>query len=504
MIRHINIVDTLRVDPWVTSAALPALASLAYSQDDSFQPAVSEKTRNIFRNRLSSAFTHLVSAPDSFLYAYELLKRFEPSAVDMAQEVSATRDRALADIDRITKKATVIEDRRKKPLQAVSLLYGLAIFQLYNGEADAVSLLDELNSCYDVMVRKKGQANSPVLSVALVEILLSFISKPSVLLRKIAQHVVTAFSGEITEEGITALIDVLESSENLKGQQELFDQDDEVNEEVEEDDEDELDSDVEIVDVNRDSVGDESDESEDQGGGDMDDDKEEDDEDDGAAQMLDDALAKALGTHRADQDLNEASSDSYADMSDSEMMALDSKLVEIFSQRKKQPSKKQEKMEARENIVNFKTRVLDLLEIYVKEQSANEAAFKLLLPLLRLMRTTTAKHLSEKAHRVITTFAKASKSVKISEEMQVDVSSRAKILKDIHEEASKDPSHAFARAASTASLLLASTLYRSDKDTVKKIATVYRDTQVKWIKGEWKIQASFFHDWVNWCQSHVS
>ena len=44
------------------------------------------------------------------------------------------------------------------------------------------------------------------------------------------------------------------------------------------------------------------------------------------------------------------------------MMTLDAKLVEIFSQRKKAPNKK-EKKGAKENIINFRNRVLDLLEI---------------------------------------------------------------------------------------------------------------------------------------------
>merc|ERR1712093_171946 len=100
--------------------------------------------------------------------------------------------------------------------------------------------------------------------------------------------------------------------------------------------------------------------------------------------------------------------------------------------------------------------------------------------------------------------AKASKSAKKDGVAEVNAPEQIKLLKAIHLEASKDPSHLFARAASSASLLVASSLYRADKGSVKKISTVYRDSQVAWVEGEVKMQAAFFVDWVNWCQSHAN
>ena len=149
--------------------------------------------------------------------------------------------------------------------------------------------------------------------------------------------------------------------------------------------------------------------------------------------------------------------------------------------------------------------MLDLLEIYVKDQAASPVAAGLLLPLLKLIRTTTAKPISEKARNVITVFAKASRGLKpIEDPVKFDRSQRIQVLKDIHQEASKNQSHAFAKAASTASLLVATSLFRANKSNRKKIAKIYHETEDSWAEGELKMQASFFHDWVNWCQSHVS
>ncbi|XMA19328.1 hypothetical protein WAI453_012119 [Rhynchosporium graminicola] len=311
--------------------------------------------------------------------------------------------------------------------------------------------------------------------------------------------------GDVTAGGLQLMTDVLNSSESLRGQQELFDQEpeDEDGMDVDEDedeDEDEEDSDVEVVDMDGDEghlnghLDEENDDSEDDS-----DEEESGDENDEDAEKLDLALAQALGTHPLNQAGND-DEDSDADMTDSEMLQLDKKLVEIFSARKKVPNKKQDAKDAKETMVNFKGRVLDLLEIYAKKQASNPLAFGLLLPLLQLIHTTQTKQLAEKAHNIILAFAKASKREGASE---VVASDQVELMKLVHKEAAKDPSHLLARSASSASLLLASSLYRSDKESMKGVTMVYRDSQLAWVNGEVAMQASFFVDWVNWCQNHA-
>ena len=505
VIRRVNMSDETRNVSWIKEVALPTLAKVAYSRDTKYNPSLSDKTRNLFRNRLMSAFTHLLTDLKAFSYPCDLLLQFAPDAVAMDAGITKAKDSAVATMEKLIKKTKKASAQDKAPLHALALLYSLVIFQLYNGEPEAVSILDELKLCYDKLIRHKDTQDADIeASEVLVELLLSFVSKPSALLRKVTEHVFSAFMSDMTEGGLKLMTDVLESGESLRGQQELFDQEPEDGDQmvVDDDDDDELDSDVEVVDMDADEgvlnghlEDDDEDDDEDEASGD-----EEEDED---MQKLDDDLAKALGTHRLDQDAG-TESDSDADMTDSEMMALDSKLVEIFSQRKKAPNKKQEQKDAKETMVNFKSRVLDLLEIYVKKQASNPLAFGLLLPLLQLMRTTKTKQLAEKVQNIIQAFAKALKGMKKEGAADVNASEQIKLLKAIHVEASKDPSHIFARAASTASLLIASSLYRAEKGSVKKIATVYRDSQTSWVDGEVKMQASFFIDWVNWCQSHAN
>jgi DNA polymerase phi len=512
MIRRVNVLDESKDISWIEEQALPILANFGYGQTLECQPALSEKTRTIFRSRLMSTFGHLLSDLKGYSFPCNLLQNFSPDAVEMDAGIVDAKDRATFTMEKILKKIKKSKPEEKAPLQALALLYSLVIFQLYSGEPEAVSILDELTLCYDKLIRHKVSDDSNAdASEVLVELLLSFISKPSALLRKVTQHAFGAFMTEITAGGLKLMTDVLKSDESLRGQQQLFDQEPEDGDLLGQGSGDEeLDLDVEVIDMN----GEEGQLNNHLGEGtesDDDDDRDEDiesgndnEEEDEEVKMLDEALAKALGTHHLDQEGNEES-DSDADMTDSEMMALDSKLIEIFSQRKTVPNKKQEQKDAKETMVNFKSRVLDLLEIYVKKQATNPLAFELLLPLLQLIRTTKTKQLAEKAHNIILSFAKASRTAKKAEGApSVSISEQMKMIKLIHREASKDPSHVFAKAASTASLLVASSMYRADKSSVKKIATVYRDSQVAWLEGEVKMQAAFFTEWVNWCQSHAN
>jgi len=499
IIRKVNVVEGSTNTTWIQEVALPTLAKLAYSQEFKCQPPLSQKSRTLFRNRLASSFGHLLSDIGGYSFPCNLLQSVSPDAVEMDSRISDAKDNALSTTKKILKKIKKADPEDQAPLQALALLYSLVIFQLYNGESEALSVLEELKICYDKLIRHKDAEDSDTdASEILVELLLSFISKPSALLRKVSQHVFSAFMTEINANGLKLMTDVLQSDESLRGQQELFDQEPEDEDQIEDDSE--LDSDVEVVDMD-------ADEGHINGhlNGDDDDSEPEDEdseiEDDEEAKKLDDALAKALGTRRLDQE-DEEDSDSDADMTDSEMMALDSKLVEIFSQRKKVPNKKQEQKDAKENMINFKNRVLDLLEIYVKKQAANPLALELLLPLLELMRTTKTKQLSEKSQNVIAAFAKAAKGTKKAESA-VDIGTLEELMKTIHIEAAKDPSHSLARAASTASLMIASRILRQSKDNVEKISAIYGKSYGAWVKGEIKMQPSFFHEWINWGQSQA-
>ncbi|KAJ1327495.1 DNA polymerase phi [Microdochium nivale] len=525
--------------PHVLELAISELASGAYAVSDDFKPEISEKTREVFRSRLSSAFARLTKRKEDFKHLCNAVASVKPSAVAMSEDLETERTTALKAMKKQLKasKKSASSKSADSTSLGLALLYAVAILQLYNGAPDAINLLQDLKRCSE----KTKDDDQNGTSELLVEILLSLVSQQSTLMRQISQQVFEAFTSQISAEALLLLTEPLVAEENQRGYQALFEnlddeemidadevesgdekdgsEDDEDAEDVEEDDMSEIGSDVEFTTLNGEGADDEKDNED----SDSDD---ENDSDDAEAKELadfDDALAKVLKSRRLDQDAaadgddDANDSDSDSDMTDSEMIELDEKLAEVFKQRaaKARGSKTKEKRDAKETVLNFKRRILELLDIYVKQEASNPVAFNVLLPLLQLVRTTTDKSLTDKAIKTIEAFANALKKKQAQQQQQqLTTEEQLSLLKRIHHEATQGETHAFAKAASRASLVVASSLFASsvsaaasggDKaENIQLVARVYADTQAKWASGAIRMQAVFFSDWLNWCQGQAS
>jgi DNA polymerase phi len=489
------------------------LASCAYSSQEEFVPALSEKTRDVFRNRLASAFSRVTKQHKNTEYLCEAVKSVKPTAIVMNDEIESERKGALKAMAKLLKPSNKVDDTSSSISSGLALLYATTLLQLYDGVPDALAILQDLQTCSEKMKSKESGA-----SELLVEILLALVSRKSPMLRQISEQVFEVFASQLSSEALQLLTEPLLTEENLRGYQALFENNDDDDAEMadatdseagsdsengDEDEISELGSDVEFVKLN------EADAASD---ADMDEENEDDDDDNGdeasekedaELAALDDALAKVLNSHRLDKDDEAESSDDDSDMTDSEMMALDEKLVDVFKQRIKNSNRKNERKDAKESVILFKHRVLDLLHIYVKQEASNPLAFGLLFPLLELIRTTSAKPLSNKAMNILTDYSKASKKAR-TKDTEIDAESQFTLLADIHNEATKDLSHAFGKAASTASLLVASSLWTADQDNVNRINALYAQTFADCQKGKAKMQGAFFSDWINWGMGHVN
>lgn len=92
---------------------------------------------------------------------------------------------------------------------AFKLVYSLTVLQVYNGDADAASMLDELELCHNKFFGDEGKSEAQDASDAsdiLVEILLSFASRPSRLFRRVSEQVFGAFADQATADGLDSLI----------------------------------------------------------------------------------------------------------------------------------------------------------------------------------------------------------------------------------------------------------------------------------------------------------
>lgn len=333
----------------------------------------------------------------------------------------------------------------------------------------------------------------------------------------------TAFVGSITDAGLELLTNVLETKESLDGQQELFDKDDDEDsdavmddgaDDIEEvnvsagdegEDSDELDSDVEIISASSASTSSQPDEDAADAGSDE-------------AAKFEAALTCALTPHAP-------KADSDSDMSDGAMLTLDETLSNIFRQRTKPPSasKKRSEKAAKQNITNFKVRVLDLVEIFAKADKKQKGEVRhdpgvLLLPLLACVRKTGDRAVAERCFGVLKIclrnplpfhFSSSSSSSPGREEEE----RLWALLKEVHELAELDPGSAgrdrYAKACSTASLVLGKMLIGGGSEEmqeeefekrVRRIVGAYAETLTRWVVegGSVGVQRCFFVEFVDW------
>lgn len=496
--------------------ALLELAKLAYSRE---YFDLSEQTRSSLRSRLISSFAKVIKRPEDFMYICDAMLSVETDTMDMDRDVQLELTAALERLEKLIKKSEKKGSSAaalRMPRQGLALLHAIAILQLYNEEPDALDVLADTKQCYEKLKEKEKETGGDSgMAEFLVEILLSMIARPSPLMRQASLLVFEAFSPLMTSKALELLTDTLGAEENANGQKALFNAVDEDDmdvdgEEDDENDEDslsEIDSDVEFI-----GMADGDDAEAPDGDSDGDDDDENEGNEDAEAtgnDESDEVLAQILGTHRLDQDNEAGSSDDDADMTDSEMVALDEKLAEYFKHRVKGNNKRKDKRDAKESVINFKHRVLDFLAVYVKKEAAGSnylLAFDVLLPLLQHIRMTTNKPLSNKACGIVIDFPKHRKKTKADKAAAaaevVDADALLARLKLVHDEAGKDQAHAFAKAATAASLAMAAAIVGAGAN-YERVVGVYADTQTAWLQGRVRIQPSFFLEWIHWCQSHA-
>jgi DNA polymerase phi len=301
----------------------------------------------------------------------------------------------------------------------------------------------------------------------------------------------------------------LDKKESLAGQEDLFDQtDDEAGEESDYEEEGEEDEDADMS----------GQESESLAGSDLESELEEDSDEqiDAADEEARLALAATLGITDVDangdfdekgdkEEEEEEDDDDESSMDDEGMMALDETLANIFRERKRMLSeskskstKKNEAKEARQNIIQFKLRILDLISIYIKQQPANVLVLSCLRPLLSLINSTKDRQVGEKSHQLVKSLCR-SKTLPRVDETGVYL---VEILEDIHQQAQKSSNKAHSTACSQASVFVCKILMQKKDGYIDTIGQVYCTSLTAWMKNKSsKVTPQLFFDLVNFISS---
>ena len=493
---------------------LSLLARFAYFDFGvSAQPEISVATRDIFKARISSCLAYLaVNSQNPFVFASQVTRviserenipdnaRLVLKAENDVQEVLVQTIKTIRRLDReIIDGETFNRSFHKSAL----LLLSVVFLQVHDGDLDAIGMLEELNETFSKKRLKHYTKRDNTSSDALVEILLALISKPSKLFRRLSQQVFEGIALDIDESALQSMLRVLNAKEDSEGRDELFDQsngDEEEDDEVSNSDA----SNVEIFDVKM--------LSRDKQTSDAPDDSASvstnEDNGDGPDEELADfnaKLAQALGTRPANEDLNAQDGDtSNEDMDDEEMEALDEHLANVFREQKKVASKKTEKKDARKTIVDFKCRVLELLDIFVKKQHRKPLALLLIPSLLALLRTTSNSQVSQKASDSLREYSRVCKGKELQQVESAD--SLFRMLESVHEEALIMGSNAHAGACSQASLLLVRILAGLDREHLRQVVRIYARTyaasqEKALFEKNFKVKMSLFTDFSNWAVS---
>ncbi|TGZ85473.1 hypothetical protein EX30DRAFT_314548 [Ascodesmis nigricans] len=508
---------------------------------------VSESSQGMFRTRLMSCLTHLIglnsgktSTGESWPYlAIKKIQKCKDAedeykpAVEADEMVEEVVEGASKTVEKLRKKRTAaVGTVLDTQLLAFEMLYSLIILQVYNGESDAVAVLDDLKSVQKQLLSSSSTSSKESKkkssheeeddedldpSEILLDILLSFLSRQSILLKKLAQMVFTAFAPSVTSRALERCFDVLRTNEGLGGQQELFEEEDDDADlaaaEAGSDDEDEdneLDSDVEMIDAGADgeldsdveAVSEATDDDESSG-----DEDEEDGEPDASTLALEAALKTALDIP------SDADSDSDADMSDSAMLELDSTISRIFAQRKAAASKKSQQKDAKELIINFKSKVLELLELFVKNHPLKRETWDVVVPCLLLAaggrEGTRDPKVAERALGVVRAWGmavkKLSNSSQSSDDAEEDVKTESlvELLETLlSEEIAGKVTKKTAKTVSSAAITASKILLRFEKDNMALVVGVYADALKVWALERGGVtEGGVFSDFVGWVGS---
>lgn len=494
---------------------------------------VSTNINKLLQDRLNSFLSLVINEKRKGhcwpLFCVKYIKKLEKDELlkpllELNDELSLVRTQAMDLLDAI-KDHVKSSDTTNSPHLCFELLFSMVILQLLSGDAEAVNVLQELQSCYEDFLLKQEENEFKTL-IILTEIILSFVTKKSQLMKKLALFVWESLlcakgpNGTILvdEECLELLFDVLKTKENEEGLRELFEGEDEF----------EAEDDSESAE-NEDSDKEDSDEG---SAGDVSDDYEASDDDESDVLDLTSKvekettikLAKALGIPTAESgEVKFDEIDSFGDddeeedsdlMDDEQMMAMDDQLAKIFKERRELLSansankKKAQAASAKQSIILFKSRVLDLLETFSKVQPHSPYNLYLLRPLVLFMNTTKDKEMGVKANKILKTRVSKAKVTREEFELHIPTLKKReayleKFLQEIQwlqTQAGRYSSHHdHGQACGQSSITIAKSLVGLDEKYLEKVIRVYSQSLLEWATDpKNRIQTSHFSNFLSW------
>ncbi|KAM8991491.1 myb-binding protein 1A [Ara ararauna] len=301
-------------------------------------------------------------------YASKLLSSEHVKAVKpFTKEQRDAWERTLQSVKKLQKQNKA-DSAKVVAFQQLLLLMAIHLFK---NQSETMDVLSDLLNCTERAFskeakKKKTDNTEPGWVEVMVEILLSLLAQPSLLIRRISKSVFVRICPNLTKRGLQLILDVLDPYQEQNEESAVV-----VMEESDKKIKSEQDTDEE---ENEDSS-DEGDSESDSG----DEEKNEEVDDDFRSQLMNVLQAgNSLAADESDEELD-----------DEAMMALDKNISALFAeQQKRVQAKKDEKDRIRKEKIlrrDYKIKVLDLIEAFLTKQSENPLVFDIIEPLLRVI-----------------------------------------------------------------------------------------------------------------------
>nr|XP_047923861.1 myb-binding protein 1A isoform X1 [Anser cygnoides]XP_047923862.1 myb-binding protein 1A isoform X2 [Anser cygnoides] len=305
-------------------------------------------------------------------YANELLssEKYVKAVKPFTKEQRDAWERTLQSVKNLQKKENKADSAKIFAFQQFLLLMAIHLFK---NPSETMDLLSDLLNCTERAFskepkKKKTENTEPGWVEVIVEILLSLLAQPSLLIRRISKSVFGRICPNLTKNGLQLILDVLDPYQ---------DQDEESAVVVMEESDKKFKSAQDTDDEESEDSSDEDDTEEENDSGDEE--KNEEVDEDFRSQLMNVLKAQnVVGEDESDEDLD-----------DEAMMALDKNISALFAEQQKRiQAKKDERDRIRKEKIlrrDFKIKVLDLIEVFLSKQPENPLVFDVIEPLLQVI-----------------------------------------------------------------------------------------------------------------------
>ncbi|XP_075708952.1 myb-binding protein 1A [Rhinoderma darwinii] len=290
------------------------------------------------------------------------------------EEQNASWTRMLQHVEDLQNKSKQSSSMEMSAYQQLLLLVGIHLFRT---PKESVELLNDIQNCLEKAMSKKGKKKKgePEWVEVMIEILLSLYSRQSRLFRVVSKNVFRKICPYLTQNALQLILNVFDPEEEQSEESAIVVTDDK--------DQDGSDDQEEECSSEEDSAEEEDD-----------DDDEEEPVDENVNEVFRKQLLGVLQGGRAMD-----GEDSDDDLDDETMMALDENLSALFAEQKKRiQAKKDEKAKVREEKIlrkHFKTKVLDLIEVFVTKHSDSPLVFSIIEPLISVIEQSMGSESSQ-------------------------------------------------------------------------------------------------------------